>query len=635
MRPLTHARTLLKLGLPSVARVATYRLLLRSGAYRRWLPIRPAVRGPFFAWPEPDAAPATGPDGVDSAAWTGDAERVMGGALPVFSNEWVETGFPPRWQRSVMSRVDAALDGLHWSRIGDFGLPGGDVKGYWEPARFEGLLILAAGWLCTRRDDMRSAIEHWLADWCRANPANAGIQWKCGQETSIRLMHLVLAAHLLERWADVRPTAGLHAVVAEHCNRIATTLLYAVGQDNNHGSSEAAALFVAGSYLATHADAAQRRRAARWRRAGRHWLENRVQRLVLPDGSFSQHSVNYHRMALDTFAFAETWRRLHGEAPFSERFRERCAAATIWLREFTDPATGDAPNLGANDGARLFVLHRRPYRDFRPSVQWASALFLGERAYARDDLDGAARWLGLDSRSLPQSPTAARSRLWPDGGYAKLAAGNDWLILRLPRYRFRPSHADALHLDLWTAGLNLLRDGGSYSYNTDEALLAYFSGTASHNTVQFDGRDQMPRLSRFLFGDWLDGGELNFDEQAGSITAGYRDAWGATHRRSVRLQPGHCRVIDEVTGFRERAVLRWRLPPPLADWQERTGGPGHARRWHGPTAAIEIRCSDTRVELRLAEGRESRHYGQIGAITTLEADVMSAASFTTDIIWRA
>jgi hypothetical protein len=33
--------------------------------------------------------------------------------------------------------------------------------------------------------------------------------------------------------------------------------------------------------------------------------------------------------------------------------------------------------------------------------------------------------------------------------------------------------------------------------------LNYFAGTASHNTIQFDDRDQMPRVSRFLFGDWL------------------------------------------------------------------------------------------------------------------------------------
>jgi hypothetical protein len=61
-------------------------------------------------------------------------------------------------------------------------------------------------------------------------------------------------------------------------------------------------------------------------------------------------------------------------------------------------------------------------------------------------------------------------------------------------FRFRPSQADALHLDFWLAGSNVLRDAGSYSYNTEPEWLNVFPGhNASHNTVQFDDRDQMPR----------------------------------------------------------------------------------------------------------------------------------------------
>ena len=34
-----------------------------------------------------------------------------------------------------------------------------------------------------------------------------------------------------------------------------------------------------------------------------------------------------------------------------------------------------------------------------------------------------------------------------------------------PIYKFRPSQADPMHLDLWIDGLNLLKDGGTLSYN--------------------------------------------------------------------------------------------------------------------------------------------------------------------------
>ena len=42
---------------------------------------------------------------------------------------------------------------------------------------------------------------------------------------------------------------------------------------------------------------------------GRYWLENRVAHLVEPDGSFSQYSINYHRVLLDTLCMVEIWRR--------------------------------------------------------------------------------------------------------------------------------------------------------------------------------------------------------------------------------------------------------------------------------------------------------------------------------------
>jgi Heparinase II/III-like protein/Heparinase II/III N-terminus len=552
----------------------------------------------------------------------------MAGQLPAFSHHWVDVGFPPRWHRSVISQVDADPPGAHWTRLPDFGLRGGDVKGYWEASRFDGLLILALGWLSTRRGDIGVAVERWMASWCADNPPNAGLQWKCGQETGIRLMQGLLAAELLQRWGGVAPTTAFCTWVAQHCARIAPTMLYAVGQDNNHGSSEAAALFTAGAFLVHHAQPALARRGRRWCATGRHWLENRLAHRVLADGSFAQHSLNYHRVLLDTCAFAETFRRWHGEPPFSALLLERCRAATQWLAAFTDPASGDAPNLGANDGARLFVLHRQHYRDFRPSVQWAARLFLDRREYLVGAHDEPLAWLGLDSAAAA-SPEPAAAQLWPDGGYARLAALGAWVMLRLPRYRFRPSHADALHLDLWVGGRNLLRDGGSYAYNAEPQWLRYFSGTESHNTVQFDGRDQMPRVSRFLFGDWLECEELHFDAAASTVVAAYRDSFGARHKRSVTLAAGSLSVTDEVSGMRERAVLRWRIAPSESAWTCSDGV------WTDGTLRIAVRSTAPMARFECVDGWESRHYADKTCLPVLEVEVRSDATLTTEITWTA
>jgi hypothetical protein len=606
--------------------VAAYRALLRLGWYRRVLPIRPAVSGPFFDWPVARPPGASFPAGIDAAAWEADAERVIAGDLPVLSDRWVATGFPPAWDRSVLTGIVSEGQDRHWSDLPDFGGSGGDVKGYWEPARFDGLLILALGRLVTGRSDLQDGIERWLSDWAAQNPANAGVQWKCGQETGIRLMHVLLVARLLSRWDGAQPTDALRTLVAQHCERISRTMMYAVGQDNNHGTSEAAALFAGGTFLSGRGSRRDRRRARAWCRSGRRWLENRISRLVMPDGSFSQHSVNYHRLLLDTCSFIETWRDWQGSPPFSGRFTERCGRATEWLAAFTDPISGDAPNLGANDGSRLFVLHRSPFRDHRPSVRWAAAAFAAPGPHRPPGpWDERLAWLGLASDDERASATS-ESRLFPDGGYAKLSAGPAWLALRLPVYRFRPSQPDALHLDLWVDGENLVRDAGSYSY-ADDRWLRSFAGTASHSTVQFDGRDQMPRLSRFLYGDWLTCDDLVFDHAGGSVAAGYRDGEGAQHRREVRLETHRAVVTDTVSGFASSAVLRWRLLP--GDWTVTDDGVTSSALALGVASGAPV------IRRELVDGEESRIYARRTSLPVLEVEVDEPTTLVTELRWRA
>ena len=70
----------------------------------------------------------------------------------------------------------------------------------------------------------------------RLHPPYRGINWACGQEASIRLMNLALAALILDTWDDPSPT--MRWLVEAHARRIRPTLSYALGQDNNHGTAE-------------------------------------------------------------------------------------------------------------------------------------------------------------------------------------------------------------------------------------------------------------------------------------------------------------------------------------------------------------------------------------------------------------
>ena len=488
----------------------------------------------------------------------------------------------------------------------------------------------------------RDGLNSWCQSWCEANPVNGGCNWLCGQEASMRLLHALQAWQLATAPAQLLdPRPQLAAFAVAHLKRIAATDRYAQAQDNNHWTSEAAALFIGGSWLAA-SSSAHAPSGRRWAAEGRRALERSVVRLVMADGSFAQHSLTYHRLLLDTLAQVELWRRWLDLPCFSERFRQRCRAATIWFDALLDPCSGDGPNLGSNDGAFCYQLHSQPYRDFRPTLQLASLLFSGQPALAPGPWDEPLHCLGLISPTAeglgapspqakesvaPKSPPAVE--LFADGGYGLLRpTSTSWALLRLPVYHFRPAHADPLHLDLWHQGVNLLRDSGSYAYNADAADLGYFPGIASHNSVQFDGVEPMPRLGRFLWGNWLQlesPPQVESGKAGPSITAAYRCPHGR-HQRWVEADSSGLRwtITDICSDFQHHALLRWRLCP--GEWRL------EGLSLIAAMATLQINCDQPITRLELVSGWESRHYGVKTNLPVLEVSVAQApATFTTSI----
>jgi Heparinase II/III-like protein/Heparinase II/III N-terminus len=607
---MVRARTLLALGLPNLARVASYRLLLKSGL-KQVSPWKASVpQGPFYQ--------ASGFTNVASPP----VETWQSSALLFSFWPYVVSEEPPDWLANPLTGRRIAAPEREWWQIPDFDTSVGDIKVIWELSRMDWVPAFAQR--VRNGDDAALArLNRWLADWCSKNPPYRGPNWKCGQEASIRVMQLAVGALILGQATTTTP--ALRDLVHLHLRRIAPTMQYAVAQDNNHGTSEAAALFIGGSWLAQSGVS----EGERWRDAGRRWLEDRVARLIGLQGTFSQYSLNYHRLMLDTLCIAEVWRRALVLPAFSAVWQQRALAATHWLHSVINPVNGDGPNVGANDGARLLQLVDAPYRDYRHSVQFAMALFAGMRAYPdTKDLDSGLHWLGVPVPG--ESATTLSSRAADDGGFAVLRRGPAMAMLRYPRFKFRPSHADALHVDLWLGPDNLLRDAGSYSYNTDREWIDYFSGTAGHNTVQFDQRDQMPRLSRFLFGDWLETSLIEALREEGGETsfgAAYRDRYHAGHSRRISLCDTHLRVVDKVDGFARSAVLRWRLLS--ADWQLS----GQQLKYGAHELSITATVPVKRCEL--VSGWESRHYLEKTRAPVLEVEIDQPGTLVTEYRWAA
>lgn len=76
------------------------------------------------------------------------------------------------------------------------------------------------------------------------------------------------------------------------------------------------------------------------------------------------------------------------------------------------------------------------------------------------------------------------------GGYAR---GNHWAWLDLGPYGSSGhGHRDKLHLSIRAYGVHLLVDSGRFAYEGPVAdqFRDYAVGTAAHNTIMLDGREQ-------------------------------------------------------------------------------------------------------------------------------------------------
>lgn len=430
-----------------------------------------------------------------------------------------------------------------------------DIRLVWEAGRLVDLASLPP-----------PEAEAMVRDFLAANPPFRGPHWACGQEAAIRLAHLLEARAAIG--GNVLP--GLRALVGLHRARIAATLDYAMAQDNNHAISEASGLWAASLVLDDAAGAAR----------GRALLQRAVLRLFAPGGAFSQHSMRYHAVALEMAAFGERTARAHGAAGLEAAVLARLAAGAGWLRHLADPGSGRAWRVGHDDSSRLFGA---PADDLRPVLARAGGAF--------------------------PAPAMATGSTWLDleGGFASLRCGPWRAFLRLPVHRFRPSQADALHLDLWQGGCCLSGDPGTYLYNANaDPAAPDLARTAAHNTVGFDEDDQMPRLSRFLYAAWLRPAAIEAAD--GGIRAAYRDWKGRSHGRAVRCSGAELHVSDRVEGSFGRAVLRWRLPE--AAWRLDAG------RLSGGPFSLEITGAEAVGLVRLPV---AARYGRLESQPVLEA----------------
>lgn len=510
------------------------------------------------------------PTGIDAESYLSAAELIMSGHWEVLGMQ-ADLGFPPEWNRDPKTGTHAPLRFGKTIDYSDKFLVG-EIKYLWEPNRHLEMVTLAQAWRISGDVRYAAAARELLESWFEQCPYPLGANWSSALEVAVRLVNWSVTWHLLggddsplflgeegkafrARWLDAVFRHG--HFISGHLSRHSSA--------NNHLFGELMGLFIAGVTWPLWPE------AARWRESARRELEEQALLQNTPDGVNREQAFYYHHEVADMMLLV--WR--YGEAndiAFSMAFRERLEAMLGFIASVMDVA-GHMPMVGdADDAVMVRFSQASRFCPYRALLATGAVVFSRtEFASKAGRFDDKSRWLLGDAAAHRFEETLQREaerplrREFPEGGCFVLGRDLDTpaeirLVADAGPLGYlgiaAHGHADALSFTLGVAGHEFLVDPGTYTYQGDSPWRQYFRGTAAHNTVRIDGKDQSVSGGTFM---WIHKAqvrnvEFRSDDDADVLIAehdGYlRLTQPLLHRRRIHLHKSERTVVvtDELTG---------------------------------------------------------------------------------------
>jgi len=469
------------------------------------------------------------------------AERVMRHDFPIFGDR-VYTGFDIDWRRDYHTDRETEpvyfrrIDYLDYAKVGDY-------RTIWELNRCQQLLPMAQAWGLTGRREYANVVPRQIKSWIEANPFQCGLNWASPREVAVRAIAWIFADHLVGHAFEPAARQRLYRNLYLHGCHLDANLPRLFRSHEDH-LGEAVALHALGLVFDQ----------ARWRRRGARLAEKCLRRQVLGDGVHFELSSYFHLYALD-------WLLLHyvlaGKPPVMRPRLEQMA-------DFLDHLMGTSrsmPFLGDDDGGRVFHPYGKRGEFAAATLATCAALF-DKPEWLRDsaDLREIAFWWAGPKGMQPAS-VARTSRRFADSGLIILQHRENQLIFDAGPFgpgAAARSHSDALSVILRRGVEDILIDPGTYTSVADPRSRDWFRGSAGHNTIRVDQRDQAVPAGPFGWEKKPDvlvracklGDEEDYvDAECRPQAVRGEGTRGVTHRRRVLWRkPDLILIVDELTG---------------------------------------------------------------------------------------
>lgn len=423
-------------------------------------------------------------------------KNLKNGLLVLFSGKKCENAFN-NWHQNPENNFIFDKD-QHWTEINEFATGQGDIKYVWEKGRFCFLYSIIR-YDYYHKEDNSDFVFSLILSWIKSTKLNCGPHYKCSQEISIRILNWIFALYYYHNSVSLNNDTFnliLNSIYTQAIHIQKNLSFSSIAVRNNHIISEALGLYAVGLLFPWFPE------SMKWRNTGKSILEREGLYQIYRDGSYLQHSSNYHRAVLQLYTWALRLAELN-EDSFSDRLKKRLLSSVNFMYSLQDQISGKLPNYGANDGTLFFPLNSCLFSDFRPQIDAINAILTHSTLYEKGKWNEDIFWYGITLNTENRPPFLNDKKLsFKNGGYFVLRTDEMRSVIRCASFNHRPSHSDNLHLDLWYNGSNIICDRGSYSYNATSEILSEFLPASVHNTVTVDDYDQMLKGPRFIWYFW-------------------------------------------------------------------------------------------------------------------------------------
>ncbi len=298
------------------------------------------------------------------------ANNAINGKIYVFSKKTLDYGNPIKWNFNPITQKETNNNKM-WFKIPDFNNEIGDIKLIWEPSRFCHLYVFSRAYIISKDIKYYKAFSEQIKQWNINNKYPYGVNYKCGQESAIRMINVLMNYEVFKNYnlVNEEDRKNVKKIVEESYKKLLSNFFYAEKcVKNNHTISELTGLII-GAWCENN------------NKRIKKYYQKLVKQLEIQfkeDGGYIQYSFNYQRLV---FQLLEILFKIENKinVKIKSKTKQLVYKSVMQLYQLQS-SNGKLPNYGSNDGALIIPVTCADYRDFSSTIRYVICFFNRQKA---------------------------------------------------------------------------------------------------------------------------------------------------------------------------------------------------------------------------------------------------------------